>query len=281
MHRQRGSVFAVFAGGVCALTALTGCSGLSADDHPDATALLDFETMTMRMPLDAYALVGEDAMTVERANQLIIAECMEEQGFEYPRAHQDWDQWQELPDRTLGIWSMETAQTYAYDLPPDSEDERLLQLEENFPDEWWDRFFVCAQESDQLPTYTPLHGDPNQPTVVDRGYMESHDAAVASEDWANAREAWVECITAQGIQPDESSQILMPVLPDNVEERFRIAEIDVTCKDQLGTAQVLGDLQARFQASYIDQHQSDLNTYRDEAMPVLEQAQTIIAEYGF
>lgn len=271
MNRTTNRVAGLLA--LSALTALTACAAPDISTYQDVRAQLNFEDGTISYPLDEFALTGEDAKLVERANAILISRCMADSSLKFPRADSEWWDLAPVPDRLFGLWSAQIAEKYGYDLPPG--DQALSDLEASMHDTWWDRYRECHDSSDLLPPMTPLTGDPNNPSTVDRGYRESIQNTQASAVLRDAKAAWVDCIAEQGLVAEEGP-ILVPVLPESKEEQFRIALLDVACKESLGTMQQVGDVLAQYQAAYIDGHDGELNEYREQALEVLAEAREIL-----
>jgi hypothetical protein len=253
---------------------LTACGAPDLTSYDDVRAQLNYADGTVTYPLDDYALNAAEALDVERANAVLVHGCMVDFGLDFPRADDEWWRFPPTPDRLFGLWSPEVAELYGYGLPP--RDEELAELEAAQPESWWNTYRGCLESTDQLPILTALRGDPNNPSVVDRGWRESVTNTQGSAALQELKAEWVECIAEEGLVAVEGP-LLVPELPESVEEQLRIALVDVTCKESLGTMQRLADVLAQYQAAYIDGHESELNDYRDRALAVLDEARQVLA----
>jgi len=264
---------------VCAAALiLSGCSPDTAA-YSEVRAHLDRDTGQVRYPLDDYALTGTDALVVERANALLVQQCMATSGLDFPRAAQDWDAKSQQPDRTFGLWSSTIAARDGYDIPTELAKKNLEDREAAQPESWWTKYWDCLDTTKQLPAMSLLVGNPNEPSPVDRGYSEALRETQSSGEFGDARSEWVGCLENEGLTA-EDGPVLIPVLPRSVEARFKIALLDVGCKDKLGTMQRIADVMAQFQAAYIDAHDTDLTAFRTRAQDVLAQAREIVATSG-
>lgn len=253
---------------------LTACSAPDLTNYQDVRAQLNYEDGTVAYPLDNYALNAAETLEVERANAVLVQGCMVDFGLDFPRANDEWWNFPPTPDRLFGLWSPQVAELYGYELPP--RDEKLAELEASQPESWWETYRGCLESTDQMPVLTALRGDPNNPSVVDRGWRESVANTQGSPTLQELKTEWAACIADEGLVAVDGP-LLVPEVPENPEEQMRIALVDVKCKETLGTMQQLADVLAQYQAAYIEGRESELNEYRDQALSVLDQARQILA----
>lgn len=90
-HQHAPKLGAAIAIGAAALL-LAGCSqpALAPDEFADVRAVLDRTAQRIELPLDRYLMSDSEMRTVEHANAILIDECMEDAGFDYPAADGDW-----------------------------------------------------------------------------------------------------------------------------------------------------------------------------------------------
>lgn len=257
---------------------LSGCTP-NLSEYSEVHAKLDHDTGVIRYPLSSYALTGADASTVEHANALLIQDCMATSGLDFLRATQDWRNKAEQPDRTFGLWSRSVAARDGYNVPSESAKRDLEDWEAEQPESWWTEYWECLDTSEQLPSMSLLVGNPTDPSSVDRGYTDALRSTQTSAIFKDSRAEWVQCIADEGLTAQDGAWFV-PVLPDDAESRFEIALRDVTCKEDLGTMQRVADVMARYQAAYIDAHEGDLNSFREDAQETLAKAREIVATYG-
>lgn len=257
---------------------LTACAGPTLSDFADTRALVDSREGKLSLPLDNYALSTQQQRVVEHANALRVEQCMEDLGRPYPRATENWEGAAVPPDRRFGLWVYEDAVSNGYDTTLDERTEEIDALEQTYPDDWWEAAFGCLDSVEQLPLMgTELNAE--QISVAARGVLESFDSGSGDPEWEVARQEWSECLRDAGLAPSDETS-LNPKLPDDPEDRSRIALIDVECKETNATVQKLADIQARYQALYVASHEDELNAYKTEGLEVLREAESIIAEYG-
>lgn len=262
---------------IAVTTLLTSCATTPETDYSNARAQLDPATSQVELPLEKYAMDAAEVRDVEHANALLAEECMAGTGRDFPRARQNWDSLPEIPDRRYGVWTITDAQTNGYEAPI-SESDSVSAVEESFDDKWWAAARSCVTE-DYILELRGVNTSANE-SPVDRGMNESYAALMESDQFESARAAWVSCIEAEGLNPFPDAPELVPEFPAAGEEQIRIATIDVECKDKLGTVQTLADIETRDQLQYVDQHESELAAFRDEAESILDRARDIIATNG-
>lgn len=276
VHADRGR--SVVALAFTALLLLSGCSTPNVEGFRDVRALIDQDSGTITLPLDAYALNARQQVVIEHANALLVAQCMEEQNLPYPRADEEWDNLRPFPERRFGLWLRNQAEISGYDVPLDEGTKQIDALEQSYPDEWWEAAFVCLDITEQMPLMgTEVNGETI--SVAARGTLEASDAAMRDPAWAEALEPWASCLAERGIATYDAVTAV-PQLPDDLEAQARIALIDVECKESNGTIQALADVMSQHQAVYVAQHENELNAYKSEGLEVFEKAIDVIERLG-
>lgn len=215
---------------------------------------------------------------VEHANALLTSGCLAESGRDFPRAHQDWDGLPTLPDRRYGLWSLADAEANGYEFPQAADSGSLDAQEDTFQDDWWEAAQVCLA-SDALFPLLGVNSAPDQ-SPVDRGLTESYEALLSSDLFQQTRDSWKSCIEAKGLTLHSDTRVLIPQFPPASEQQLQVAALDVGCKEELNSVQVLADFETRQQLAYIDAHEGELNAYRDRVDEVLVQAREVIATDG-
>lgn len=219
-----------------------------------------------------------EVQDISHANALLVSKCMADGGREYARAFRNWDSMPTPPDRRYGLWSSSDAENNGYELPDSPESTQLAALEDELGNDWWEAFESCLSEIEQF----PIMGFNSAPDMspVDTGMNESYAGLLASSEYASIRQEWEDCVTSEGVTPDSGAGALVPEFPSSGEEQFRIAAIDVNCKESLGSVQKLADLEAQAQMAYIDEHEGQLTEYRDQVESVLVAAREVLATVG-
>lgn len=274
---SKRSLLTVFA--VAAALMLGGCAAApNIDEYSSVRAVLDPLNVVIEYPLDEYALNGREAFEVQHANALLVADCMAEYGFDYPRTTENWDTKPVPQERRYGLWSAHAAEAYAYEYPSDPTTVAIDGLEMERSELWWSQVYPCINETKQLPAMT-VHSSEQQ-SPVDRVMDEANANMRSSDEYRESWQEWATCIEERGLSAQREKAVLIPELPESAEERAKMALIDIACKQENNSIQRIADIEARFQAAYIDQRESELNAYRQEADDVLEQAREIIATHG-
>lgn len=97
-------------------------------------------------------------------------------------------------------------------------------------------------------------------------------------------DAWARCVREQGLEAADSTSFvgLVPTgaAEANPEEQSRIADIDLGCKERLGSVQALADLQAREQNDYIERAQNYLTEVRAAQQSVAATAAAYLEDNG-
>jgi hypothetical protein len=261
-----------------AVVMLSACGSDPQRDHADARAKLDRESSQIVLPLEAYAMTASEVKDVSHANAILVDECLSKSGRTFPRATQNWDAIQAIPDRRYGLWSVQDAESNGYELPESSEAKALAAQEDSLGDEWWKAFQSCRAEVRLFPV-KGINSSPEM-SPVDKGMKESFDAVLASELFANTLKAWSGCIESEGLTPNTDEKFMVPKFPPAGEEQLRVAAVDVRCKETKNSVQPLADFEARQQMSYIDKHESELKGYRTQVDETLTAARKVLSNGG-
>lgn len=262
---------------VAVLATIAACAAPDLAEYSDVRARLDPETHTIVTPLDAYVVEGRDVFLVDHANDLLISDCMAQSGLDYPRITSDWQTRPVMPDRTYGVWDLAWAEEYGYDIPSDEQSQTVSELEADQPESWWQAARTCLASVDLLPVYG-LFFD-NESTPADRGVVEAAGYAAATPEWKAARAIWVDCLSEHGLRPSDDKSFA-PEIPASLDAQIEVAVQDVKCKDENGLVQQLADIEAKYEAAYIDSHESELTAFGQKVDDSLAQAREIIATHG-
>ncbi len=269
------------AAAVSAALLLAGCSqsALAPDEFADARAVLDRTAQRIELPLDRYLMSDSEMRIVEHANAILIDECMEDAGFDYPAADGDWAAIAPTSERPYGLWSVESASQYGYDLPADPALEAISASGAYMTPDWSSELNACYGSTEQLPLLVSgiVDADASRITAASsRGESEAYLAATADPQWKAAREEWWDCLRDEGLVPQTGDADWGPPVPAEREEQIRVAIIDASCKEETDLVQRLGDVEARFQAAFIASEEAALREQRDEVDVVLREARAIV-----
>lgn len=255
-----------------------GCAAQPQQDYSEVRARLDAQGGQIILPLEAFAMTSAEVQEVSQANALLIDNCLAETGRTFPGAMQDWELLPTLPDRRYGLWSMSDAEENGYELPEAPSAEEIDSEVDSMGEDWWAATDACRSTVDLLPVMG--NNTSAEFSTVDEGMNESFDALVASSEFETVRDAWVDCITGEGLAPHPDATVLVPSFPPAGEEQLRVAAIDTECKDALNVVQTLADYEARHQMAYLDRHEGELIAHRDRVDEVLTRARDVISTHG-
>jgi len=236
---------------VTTVVLLTGCAAPNIDKFSGVTARLDTETSAIGYPLDDYVLVGREAQKIEQANELLSSRCVAKFGFTAPITN--WAEHLDIPNRQYGIWTMKQAINWGYALPINSTMEQEKVTFSAAIDKISDEIFrECYSKLETLPSMRPHSSRPDQPSIVDRGYIDAWNQAKGNAEWRAIGEKWVACIAQQHLKPSSGDGLMPQFSQNDLEVQMKIALIDVGCKVSLGTVQQSADIESRYQAAYIE-----------------------------
>lgn len=261
----------------CVLAAslvLSGCTSVNIGDYPDVTAKLDPEAGTVTLPLDAYAATAREGYLIEHANAVMVDHCMEKSGLDFPRADDSWDTKYIPAERRYGLWNSTEAEANGYGLPVDPVGADISHREETYPDKWWNTVEACYGSFDRIPMSVANSSDEKSP--VDEGMAEARGKAQSSAEWEAAHADWVDCLSKESIKPSDDSYFV-PTLPTDMATQRTYAIADVACKEKVDFVQRLADVEAKYQAAYIDGHRPELAAFREKVDHNLKRARDVVA----
>lgn len=298
---RRSGVFSVFLLGV-SLTLLVGCTAVESPNDrstipseldisvfSDVTAVLDSSVESIVFPIDAYFVDPTALGRITQANALLVDACMKEKGRSYPPAQYDLSSASKIPDTAYGIWSVEAAAKFGYELDPaltesiEAANKALIAASQSDPD-WENAYASCLETTESI----PLPGrDYQADDVIELTALPTSiraDAKVlASKNplWNAARLEWSECLVSNGLNlQEEVESPWSPEVPEDKEGNIRTAVIDTTCKQQTGLVEKLSSLEARYQTAMIEMNLTALNEVATKEKAVVDRADKVIAKYG-
>jgi hypothetical protein len=267
---------------VLGLLMLAGCSAVP--DHPANTkkfeAVLDVDRQSISLPLSEYFTTDQQAQTVQHANALLVRDCLEPKGFSYLPAGIDWQRPAHVTDRRYGIWSLDSAGKYGYDVPDDdsrspAQNPELLPVETAGYDE---ALLSCVEDlsGELIHEYLPYQADSS---LADRGLFESQAQAQTDPAYIAARGDWVKCLNDAGLLLTDSEQGWVPELPASKEGQIEVALVDVRCKDAHRTIQRLADVEAKYEGAFELQHEEELRKLLALVHASVSQAEELISRH--
>ncbi len=273
---------------VAMLTGCTSASPTSSDElsvdeselsqYRSVVALLDPQSGTITLPLDAFFMSDDERRLIETANDQLMDNCLQRYGFQNPLLGLD----RRLgvvgfADRRYGVWSDEVLR-YGYDIPPSPVGDQITAALIAQSKEWGDAEAKCYTESDPLPILTSGAVDAPDTVIAlgARGVTEAYVYAASTPEWKQARQDWWACLSREGLTPRTGPTEWTPDIPTDAEAALRVANIDMACKTEVNLVQRLADLEARYQAAFAADNQAALVAQRGKVEEVLEQAGEIV-----
>lgn len=272
--------------GVVALAlAVGGCAAVPDPSRfADATAALQANTEEIVLPLDReYLLNDAELALVEGANYALTDSCMQRSGYRYPLGMIDWSRTDPTPDRRYGLWSPSRAAQFGYDLPPAPADDAIAEVIAASEDaQYYDMSVACLDTTEQLPLLSGelVGGDPDAERLLEvavRGAGEARTFAEGDPLWERTIGAWRECLSDAGVGAPSEPGNWTPSFPrDDAAAQVRIAIADVQCKEQTDLVQTLANLEAQYQAAFIDVNEAALEPLATAKQETIERARAIL-----
>ncbi|MGO2750079.1 MAG: hypothetical protein ACTIA6_08520 [Pseudoclavibacter sp.] len=281
---------------VAALT-LSACSGGQATQgsdvgFPDATMVIDHEQGAFIYPISAYVMSPEDGAIVGQADLARFNACLVSQGGT-AESGADESPSVRMADRRYGLWDIEEASVFGYDFPYDLSQPSPTS-EEFFSDGTSGQapeqdtvqnraYESCTESTTMLPSVIvgalPSDDQPAELYLANSIRRTAYDLAKVDPAWAVADDEWYACLEDAGLVVDRSApENFGPVKPADTEGALRTAVAEATCSQETDRVQRLGDIEARYQATLIDEQQAALNTSVEEQQRIVEEAKAIIRE---
>lgn len=243
---------------------------VSVADYADVSAVLDYETGTVVMPLDAVrAVTPEVADKTRRALWAVADSCMVENGFARISPDVSWPEVSSDEDRLFGRWSTLLASRYGAVPSPETLEgfridtvSRGVAYNEQLADCWDGMQEVLADEL----------GFVESSTNVDfQVYRQAAQATLSSPEGEAALQRRTACIEGEGVVVDPETSL--PSSDYGTGERadetmVRVAVVAARCSESTGAVQELYDLTARYQAAYIDQREAQFVALDERAAQI-------------
>lgn len=248
-------------------------SAVSIADYREVTASLDFEHAVAELPLDQYSLTSpEYVIRVLHAIAVRKDECMVDAGFPATATSLDWSPYQKEEDRTYGIWSVAYASAYGTDLANQAGAPTIDTLSMGV--EYNKQYSGCTEVSkESLMEELLFSQDMNIDSKIRHTSVEM---TRASEEGQRARADWSACMEERGLVLDQNDgRPSEQYKQQGKEAEIGAIVIEAECAASTGAIQKLYDIQARYEAAYIDAHAAQLHAFterRDKAIAVFEDA---------
>lgn len=291
MNRRRRAL--VSAAAIVALSGLvTACSASA----PEAVAVVKNES-AWTMPLDEFKVF--DPTLSNYAEQLLIAQCLEGHGYEWPVPWQDTDfpRPKTVNDTDLKIFNSDIAASYGYhDAPAPNQDDQLAWAEftafanEYDPDDQFQsRFLACGNEARDDQTVQDAEGL----NYIAGLEIQARDEISADPAVREAASAWKSCLAAVvafDLPDDPWTEMPTTAMaeefglygPDVTEqagsEELAVAIADANCRNTSGYNASRYDADWNVQERLVANNRDKLDRIRAEAVAHTAELKTTIAE---
>ncbi|MEV4804348.1 hypothetical protein AB0K18_30465 [Nonomuraea sp. NPDC049421] len=271
-----------------------GCSAATTYAPPQqAVPPPGAEARRLSVPFDVYNFSPAEMTIIEDAEDVLIGDCMREQGMTWeplPRVRQEDV---EPPHRRrYGVIEPEMARLFGYHVPAempsvaarrarwDLRTEKLSPMERraaygDSPD--GDEAGCKARAS-----RTRLHAAPDvDASLFNRLIDQTFDASQRDEDVLRVFRSWSTCMKAAGItyadplQAITDERWLRAATPSP--EEIRVAVADVRCKEKTGLVPVWAEAEERLQNDVVRDHADQFRALKASKDRQLETARSILA----
>lgn len=252
-------------------------------------AHLDESTETITTPIDAYGMSVLEGRIIDYANNLEEQKCMKGRGLAFPvvKPFTSYDDAPGgdvedggSPDRKYGVWNVESAARYGFDLAPVSPRLKELQALNSAKvsptvQSAQDACFEYVVKHVGVATIK-LYGESGN-TITYRA--RQHPAAALTPSGHKAYQAWGDCLRDHSLKAGTENRFQPAgVASMSKEQQINAAIIDATCKQKTGLIQRLSDIDAAYEQQFIDANEAALNTRRKAIEAMVAKSKKIISE---
>lgn len=266
----------------CVLAGATGCSaggGARSIAIVPGAATVDAVTGTIRLPLDAYALTGDDDKVFATANDLVASRCMSAAGYgEFlpfiDRRHGG----QADVDWRYGVWVKSQVVRYGYGRVPPSALGQKLQAANQVQ-------FTPEADAAYKRCITTVHESgivlPDAAGVLMSNAFE--EQVMATSEGKKVLSDWKKCLTDNHVPlPDHAESDWFPagIHEAPLEQQIEVGLKDVACKEDVNMVQRLSDIEAAYENDYIKDHEAVLTDLQKANREALDRARAYLASSG-
>jgi hypothetical protein len=241
-------------------------------------AHLDTEAGTIRMPLDDVLFSASERILVQRANNVLMGECLAKVQINLSKDFGVFKPDQE--DGRYGIWVQRLADENGYT----KTDREGISAESTAPydaqEGFRDAYVKCRDDLEGRLIVMRQIGRPEAPEAIQRIDSRAYGSAMKSPAWGKAKEDWRDCLQQRGVVVSEDKNSWVPQVPDDLNQQIRTAKIDIDCKNRTNLMQRVADLEAKFQAIYMSREQAAVNSLRSAKAADLSTARDIVSGAG-
>lgn len=249
------------------------------------------------MPLDEFKVFNPSLSNY--AEQLLIANCLERQGYDWPVPWQDieFPHSETINDTAMKIFNTDIAKLYGYhDAPPPNPDERLAWAEftafanDYAPDDQFpSRFAGCGGEAREDQTDLDADGL----NYIAGLEIQARDQISSNEEVLAAALAWKSCLSQvvdDELPDDPWTQMPTPsmaeefgiygptVTSEPTAEEVLVATADAECRVSSGYSTTRYEAEWSIQEELVKNNRDKLDRIRREAVAHATELKIIIAE---
>lgn len=250
------------------------------DQERPAGVVFDPAAGTVVSPLDAWDWTPQENAIQYAALEHFRTTCLAEAGVPGYEGVAEQITVPVIPDdgfESYGLWDESQLDGPGYSPRPDPADlaPRSAYDDTSTDGSDLDQALACLEQADEAGLVFDENLIEDQgPPIPDR----TEESQAIAEDWA-------ECVRAAGVETragEEGFPGLLPTVPADAtpDQLAQIAEVDLGCKDQLGSVEALAALAGEWQDEYIASAQGRLTQIRDAQAPVLAAAEAYLDEHG-
>jgi hypothetical protein len=254
---------------------------------PVASALLDWDTATVTLPLDAYGMSAKQAQMVNAAaavtgylcdvGDATLEPALIEQAAAYlastpPSVHWLWGRWDAAYVSTYGPMGQTN--------PPLSFTGGALAQDDPCRED------ITRANLDIVTTaglYPPMGVSFSSAAIsLSSATLDTYDAAFGDSAYRSLMAQWDSCITKAGYSvyaPGDGGAIQWA--DDWTDEQLLAANVtEAQCADSMNYTQKVGDIFAKYQNDYIAQHEAELIQIKNQANASVESAKKVLLQTG-
>ncbi|GAA3582353.1 hypothetical protein GCM10022198_01980 [Klugiella xanthotipulae] len=243
---------------------------------PEAAAQIDAESMQIFFPIDQYGMSLEDERTVDRANRTVLDACMKKKGLSDPYLEAAKSDSASMPSWRYGYWNADYVAQYG----PEGNTPAPIEIE----DEQVSAELMKCQfsvDSIEILDSKTFQSDEESPNALLEGSSASYEKTLNSTEAKEIIEIWQKCVVDKGYQLDPSAHDGLQILNDESlsDEALRKSFATAAeCSDRNLTVQKLSNIEARYQAYFIEENQAIFNELQETAKERVAAAQKILLE---
>lgn len=274
----------------CVVVSTAGCSEVVIDGGAAVK-----NRAVWKMPLDEFYVYSPDLDNY--AEQLLIANCLVGQGYEWPVPWQDVDFRPSEDFNTVGfrLFTVELAKKWGYQLaPPENEDSARLWVDftttadSYFPDAKLDEALLGCREDVREQDKSSFGNFDGQNYLAELA-MQAEQVVLQDEDVAKATAAWRECLAPRvdftlpqdprtGMPPAAAEREWGSEEGTASPKEIADAVADAKCRESSGLSAMAYERSWEEQEKLVTENRDKLDRIRADAVERKAKLLTIVAE---